>query len=101
MVVLVRFFIVGLIAVLLSIGFSYYYELVLKQPNPIHPDYMISGIPKVHEIITNIPKPNFNFLGTFDFWIVVLSLTLIASIESLLSIKGLGFNLLYFDTNIV
>ncbi len=74
--------------VLLAIGFSYYYELVLRLPNPIHPNYMISGIPKAHEIIANIPTPNFNQIGTFGFWSVVLSLTLIASIESLLSIKA-------------
>ena len=74
--------------VLLAIGFSYYYELVLQLPNPIHPDYMISGIPEAHEIIANIPKPNFSKIGTLGFWTVVLSLTLIASIESLLSIKA-------------
>ncbi|NQY27989.1 MAG: SulP family inorganic anion transporter [Flavobacteriaceae bacterium] len=74
--------------VLLAIGFSYYYELVLQLPNPIHPDYMISGIPEAHEIISNIPTPNFNEVGTLGFWAVVLSLTLIASIESLLSIKA-------------
>jgi len=74
--------------VLLAIGFSYYYELILKLPNPIHQNYMISGIPEAHEIVANIPKPNFNKVGTFGFWAVVLSLTLIASIESLLSIKA-------------
>jgi len=74
--------------VLLAIGFSYYYELVLQLPNPIHSDYMISGIPEAHEIIANIPTPNFKEIGTIGFWGVVLSLTLIASIESLLSIKA-------------
>lgn len=74
--------------VLLSIGFSYYYELILQLPNPIHPDYMISGIPKAEEIIANIPTPNFSEIGTIGFWTIVLSLTLIASIESLLSIKA-------------
>jgi MFS superfamily sulfate permease-like transporter len=74
--------------VIFAIGFSYYYEYVLKLPNPINSKYMISGIPEAHEIVANIPKPNFSKVGTFKFWSVVLSLTLIASIESLLSIKA-------------
>ena len=60
----------------------------MKQPNPIHPDYMISGIPKTSEIISTIPVPDFSKIGEFGFWVVALSLTLIASIESLLSIKA-------------
>lgn len=75
--------------VVLSIGFSYYYELVLKQPSPIHPDYMISGIPSFQEIITQIPTPNFGKIGGLPFWSSVLALTLISSIESLLSIKAI------------
>jgi MFS superfamily sulfate permease-like transporter len=74
--------------VILAIGFSYCYEFILKMPNPINNDYMISSIPKAKEIIANIPQPNFNEIGTFKFWSVVLSLTLIASVESLLSIKA-------------
>jgi MFS superfamily sulfate permease-like transporter len=74
--------------VILAIGFSYYYEFILKLPNPINSKYMISGIPEAHEIISNIPTPNFSKIGTVNFWSVVLSLTLIASIESLLSIKA-------------
>jgi MFS superfamily sulfate permease-like transporter len=74
--------------VILAISFSYYYEFVLQLPNPINPDYMISGIPEAQEIISNIPKPNFSKVGSINFWSVVLSLTLIASIESLLSIKA-------------
>ena len=74
--------------VLLSIGFSYYNELVLGVPNPIHPDYMISGIPKANDIIANIPSPDFSYISDVGFWGVVFSLTLIASIESLLSIKA-------------
>ncbi len=74
--------------VILAIGFSYYYEYVLKLPNPINSNYMISGIPEAHEIVANIPRPNFSKIGSFKFWSVVLSLTLIASIETLLSIKA-------------
>ncbi|MGK0386304.1 MAG: carbonic anhydrase [Patiriisocius sp.] len=74
--------------VLLSIGFSYYYEIILQQPNPINAAYMISGIPAAHEIIADIPVPNFSSIGSFPFWTSVLALTLVASIESLLSIKA-------------
>ncbi|GAB5400775.1 MAG: hypothetical protein Aureis2KO_23600 [Aureisphaera sp.] len=74
--------------VLLSIGISYYYELILKQPHPINPEYMISGIPKAREIISQLPIPNFEPIGSLSFWTSVLALTLIASIESLLSIKA-------------
>ena len=74
--------------VLLSIGFSYYYEMVLQQPNPISAMYMISGIPSANQIIEEIPIPNFSAIGSLSFWTSVLALTLIASIESLLSIKA-------------
>ncbi|MGJ8682984.1 MAG: SulP family inorganic anion transporter [Nonlabens sp.] len=74
--------------VLISIGVSYFYELVLKQPHPVDPAYMISGIPTGAQIISDIPTPDFGLLGTFKFWGSVLAITLIASIESLLSIKA-------------
>ena len=75
--------------VLFSIGFSYYFELVLNKPNPINPDYMISGIPSFQEIITQIPTPNFDKITGISFWSSVFALTLISSIESLLSIKAI------------
>lgn len=74
--------------VILSIGFSYFYELILNQPNPISKDYMITGIPHINEIVTQLPHPDFNSIATFPFWTSVISLLLIASIESLLSIKA-------------
>lgn len=74
--------------VILSIGLSYYFEIVLQKPNPIDPNYMISGIPNANEIISQIPTPNFELIAGFPFWTSVLALTLIASIESLLSIKA-------------
>ena len=74
--------------VLLSIAFSYYYEMVLKQPNPIAADYMISGIPKFKAIIADLPMVDFGKVGSIGFWSSVVALTLIASIESLLSIKA-------------
>ncbi|MEP0265374.1 SulP family inorganic anion transporter [Dokdonia sp.] len=74
--------------VLLSIGFSYYYELILKLPNPIDPAYMVSNIPALGQIVSDIPTPDFSTIGTLPFWSSVVALTLIASIESLLSIKA-------------
>lgn len=74
--------------VILSIAFSYYFEIGLHEPNPIAPEYMISGIPSIQDIISDIPSPNFSAIGSLSFWGSVLALTLIASIESLLSIKA-------------
>ena len=74
--------------VLLWIGFSYFYELVLLQPNPIASNYMISGIPDPAQIIDDIPSLSFSGLGTTVFWMNVMALALVASIESLLSIKA-------------
>lgn len=58
--------------VLLSIGLSYYYEIILKQPNPIHPEYMLSGIPGINEIITQLPSINFRKLVNFHSGAVYL-----------------------------
>jgi MFS superfamily sulfate permease-like transporter len=74
--------------VLLFVGFSYYFEFGLHEPNPIAKKYMISGIPSIHEIIADLPRPNFSKVLSFSFWTSVLGLTLISSIESLLSIKA-------------
>ena len=74
--------------VILSIGFSYYFELVAHEANPIDKNYMISGIPNISTIISEIPIIDFSKIGTSAFWASVVALTLIASIESLLSIKA-------------
>ncbi|WP_308991717.1 SulP family inorganic anion transporter [Mariniflexile litorale] len=74
--------------VILSIGFSYYFELVLHEENPIAKKYMISGIPTIQTIIEDIHLPNFSRVGNLPFWGSVFAITLIASIESLLSIKA-------------
>ena len=74
--------------VLLSIGFSYYFEIGLHEPNPIAKEYMISGIPSIHDIIEKLPTPKFNGIWNLSFFGSVLALTLISSIESLLSIKA-------------
>jgi len=74
--------------VILSIGFSYYFELIVLEGNPIANNYMISGIPEFSEIISQIPTVDFSKIGSLPFWSSVVALTLIASIESLLSIKA-------------
>lgn len=74
--------------VLLSIAFSYYFEIIMNQANPIAVEYMISGIPDINQIIKQIPTPNFDGISSLAFWSSVISLTLIASVESLLSIKA-------------
>ncbi|PQV49569.1 MFS superfamily sulfate permease-like transporter [Jejuia pallidilutea] len=74
--------------VILSIAFSYYFELVLHEENPIEKAYMISGIPSIQNIIEDMHLPNFSKVGSFSFWGSVFAITLIASIESLLSIKA-------------
>ncbi|MEL0455346.1 SulP family inorganic anion transporter [Flavobacteriaceae bacterium SZ-1-7] len=74
--------------VILSISFSYYFEFGLHQSNPIAKEYMISGIPEIQQIIADLPTPNFNGIWSFSFLGSVLALTLISSIESLLSIKA-------------
>ena len=74
--------------VILSIAFSYYFELVAHEANPIDPLYMISGIPSFNEIIAQLPGISFGKIGQLNFWSSVIALTLIASIESLLSIKA-------------
>ena len=74
--------------VILSIGFSYYFEYIAHETNPISSLYMISGIPEFQDIIAQLPTVNFGKVGTFPFWTSVFALTLIASIESLLSIKA-------------
>jgi MFS superfamily sulfate permease-like transporter len=74
--------------VLISIGFSYWYELVLNRPNPINEAYMLSGIPSAGEIVEQLPTPDFSGWGSAGFWGSVIAITLIASIESLLSIKA-------------
>ena len=74
--------------VILSIAFSYYFELIAGRPNPIDPNYMLSGIPNLNEIVSQLPEINFGKIGELSFWSSVIALTLIASIESLLSIKA-------------
>jgi carbonic anhydrase len=74
--------------VLMSIGFSYYCELILKTPNPIASDYMISGILSLEQLMEDVPEIGLSTLNDWVFWSQVLALALISSVESLLSIKA-------------
>ncbi len=71
--------------VMVSIGIGYYYTLALGRPIPIDAELLIK-IPD--QLFSALPQPLFDKIGEWDFIGVVVSITLIASIESLLSIKA-------------
>ncbi len=70
--------------VLLALGFDAYFSLV-GGGNPISKSLLIS-LPE--NLLGGVPAPNFSKLNQPAFWGVVISITLISSIESLLSIKA-------------
>ena len=70
--------------VLLALGFDAYFSLV-GGGNPISKSLLIS-LPE--NLLGGVPTPNFSKLNQPAFWGVVVSITLISSIESLLSIKA-------------
>jgi len=71
--------------VVVSIGIGYYYQLVLNQPPPIGEELLIR-LPE--KLVANIPRPMFDRVLDWDFIGAVFSITLVAVIESLLSIKA-------------
>ena len=71
--------------VLVSIGMYYYFEIFSIQSYPITDEYMINLPDK---IFGEFPQPNFAKLFSYEFLSAVIAITLIASIESLLSIKA-------------
>ena len=71
--------------VLVSIGMYYYFEMFSTETYPITDQYMINLPDK---IFGEFPQPNFTKLFTYEFFSAVIAITLIASIESLLSIKA-------------
>ncbi len=71
--------------VVVSIGIGYYYQLVLNQPSPIGEELLIR-LPE--KLVANIPRPMFDRVLDWDFIGAVFSITLVAVIESLLSIKA-------------
>ena len=71
--------------VVLSVGMYYYFELVSSSAYPIDKSLLIA-LPV--DILSNFAFPNFSKIYDADFLNAVLAITLIASIESLLSIKA-------------
>lgn len=72
--------------VVFAVGMSYFYKLVLKQEHPIEKAWLIN-IP--NNVFSNLAFPNFGAMRRPEFLTAVVSITLIASIESLLSIKAI------------
>ena len=71
--------------VIVSIGVMYYYELILKAPGVLGSNLLIT-LPG--NLLASLPSPNFGKLLSYDFMGYTLSITLVAVIESLLSIKA-------------
>ncbi|WP_405208942.1 SulP family inorganic anion transporter [Aquimarina sp. LLG6339-5] len=71
--------------VLLVIGLSYYYEFFSSETYPIH-DSLLVQIP--NKVFSSFPSPDFSSIFQLKFIGVVIAITLISSIESLLSIKA-------------
>ena len=71
--------------VLIAVGLTYYFELIARSPYPFAENLMIR-LPE--NVLGNLPFPDFGILFTGPFISTVFSITLIASIETLLSIKA-------------
>ena len=71
--------------VVLSVGMYYYYDLVSASPYPIDKSLLIA-LP--NDVLSNFAFPDFGKVYHANFINAVISITLIASIESLLSIKA-------------
>ena len=71
--------------VMLSVGMYYYYDYFSDAAYPIAKNLLIS-LPD--DVLSNFAFPDFGKVFEFDFINAVIAITLIASIESLLSIKA-------------
>ncbi|MFK8059976.1 MAG: SulP family inorganic anion transporter [Polaribacter sp.] len=71
--------------VVLSVGMYYYFDLVSVSKYPIDKKLLIN-LP--NDILSNFAFPDFSIIYQIDFISAVIAITLIASIESLLSIKA-------------
>jgi carbonic anhydrase len=69
----------------LAVGFWAYFTFIVIDPYPILESFLI---PIPDDILDATAFPDFSMIGNMDFWFVVLGITLISSIESLLSIKA-------------
>ena len=68
------------------IGFHFYFQYFSSSEYPIAEKFLIA-IP--NSFLDSIVYPSFNKIFQIDFWVIVISITLIAAIESLLSIKAI------------
>ena len=71
--------------IVFAVGVSFYLEFFTDGLYSISESLMIR-LPK--NIVTNIPAPDYSLIGSLEFITTVISITLIASIESLLSVKA-------------
>ncbi len=71
--------------VVFAVGVNYYYQFFSDTPFPV-PEALMIQIPE--SLFDHLPQPDFSLLWTVPFWGVVLSITLIAGVESLLSVKA-------------
>lgn len=71
--------------VVLSVGMHYYFDYFSELIYPIEKNLLIT-LP--NDVLSNFAFPDFSKVLEFDFINAVISITLIASIESLLSIKA-------------
>ncbi|MEI6866782.1 SulP family inorganic anion transporter [Flavicella sp.] len=71
--------------VVLAIGLAYHYEYILQEVYPVDKSLLIN-IP--NNVIENLAFPDFSSMFNIKFINVVIAITLISSIESLLSIKA-------------
>lgn len=71
--------------VVLSVGLAYFFENRIGVDHPI-PDEFFVRIPE--NVFSNFPRPDFSKVFSGDFLMAVFTITMIASIESLLSIKA-------------
>mgnify|MGYP006101679339 FL=1 len=71
--------------VVLSVGMYYYFEMFSTADYPIHKSLLIN-LPD--DILSNFAFPDFSKVYELNFISAVIGITLIASIESLLSIKA-------------
>ena len=70
--------------ILVALGFDVYFSLVGVE-NPINKKLLVS-LP--NDMLTSVPEPDFSKWKEPVFWGIVLSVTLVSSVESLLSIKA-------------
>ena len=71
--------------IIFAVAVYYYLEMFVSESSSISEDLLIS-LP--NNLIESLPSPDFNIVTSANFISTVISITLIASIESLLSIKA-------------